>query len=302
MTRPFLCDACLILEPHLDGSGRRKLLQRLGDSGGEVFLNVAIACASCAGCRSGADGAELSCSRTRPRLTSERSTAKRSPRTRFKSTQRQRATHPSPDRDRPPRAAAIPLLLSRKFRRAASRLVADVDQPLGPRYLKRCTQSRKRLPNPRPMRPPPYSISLCQSASNRRALGVLRLHRRPRKSAASKSSRRGNCCAHLHPPELDVQVETNYTHPSPQIKEAYMLVLSSSQTWGGPNGTLFFHIVSRHAAMLYYQGRECSCAEEAFFYARRMIGRPRGTTPQPRRRMADGWARSVSEPQRTVSN
>ena len=41
----------IILEPHLDRRGGRKLLQRLGDSGGEVFLNVAIACASCAGCR-----------------------------------------------------------------------------------------------------------------------------------------------------------------------------------------------------------------------------------------------------------
>ena len=47
----LLSDAHLILEPHLDRRGGRKLLQRLGDSGGEVFLNVAIACASCAGCR-----------------------------------------------------------------------------------------------------------------------------------------------------------------------------------------------------------------------------------------------------------
>ena len=33
----------------------------------------------------------------------------------------------------------------------------------------------------------------------------------------------------------------------------------------------FFHIVSRHAVMPDHQGRECSCAEDAFFHARRMI-------------------------------
>ena len=33
----------------------------------------------------------------------------------------------------------------------------------------------------------------------------------------------------------------------------------------------FFHIVSRHAVMPDHQGRECSCAEDAFFHARRIV-------------------------------
>ena len=33
----------------------------------------------------------------------------------------------------------------------------------------------------------------------------------------------------------------------------------------------FFHIVSRHALMPDHQGRECSCAEDAFFHARRIV-------------------------------
>src|SRR5262252_2011657 len=57
------------------------------------FLKVAIASGSCLGCR----GRALICEkpsllRTRPRLTSDRSTPKRAPRTRLRSTQRQRAT------------------------------------------------------------------------------------------------------------------------------------------------------------------------------------------------------------------
>ena len=33
----------------------------------------------------------------------------------------------------------------------------------------------------------------------------------------------------------------------------------------------FFHIVSGHAVMPDHQGRECSCAEDAFFHARRIV-------------------------------
>ena len=33
----------------------------------------------------------------------------------------------------------------------------------------------------------------------------------------------------------------------------------------------FFHIVSRHAVMPDHQGRECSCVEDAFFHARRIV-------------------------------
>jgi len=33
----------------------------------------------------------------------------------------------------------------------------------------------------------------------------------------------------------------------------------------------FFHIASEHSVMPDHQGRECSCAEDAFFHARRMI-------------------------------
>ena len=33
----------------------------------------------------------------------------------------------------------------------------------------------------------------------------------------------------------------------------------------------FFHIVSRHAVIPDHQGRECSCAEDAFFHARRIV-------------------------------
>ena len=58
-----------------------------------LFLNVGIARSSCAGCRGRALIREkLSCLRMRPRLTSHRSTPKRSPRTRLRSTHRQRTT------------------------------------------------------------------------------------------------------------------------------------------------------------------------------------------------------------------
>ena len=33
----------------------------------------------------------------------------------------------------------------------------------------------------------------------------------------------------------------------------------------------FFHIVSGHAVIPDHQGRECSCAEDAFFHARRIV-------------------------------
>ena len=33
----------------------------------------------------------------------------------------------------------------------------------------------------------------------------------------------------------------------------------------------FFHIVSKHTVMPDHQGRECSCAEDAFFHARRIV-------------------------------
>src|SRR3989304_9174361 len=69
----LLSDPHFVLEPHLDRGGRCKLLQRLGNSGGEVFLNAAIACASCAGCRGRATscwrrstGAETGGTRSRP--------------------------------------------------------------------------------------------------------------------------------------------------------------------------------------------------------------------------------------------
>ena len=39
----------------------------------------------------------------------------------------------------------------------------------------------------------------------------------------------------------------------------------------GQMARYFFHIVSRHAVIPDHQGRECSCAEDAFFHARRMI-------------------------------
>ena len=33
----------------------------------------------------------------------------------------------------------------------------------------------------------------------------------------------------------------------------------------------YFHIASEHSVVSDQQGRECSCAEDAFFHARRMI-------------------------------
>src|SRR3979490_283732 len=91
--RVLLPDPHFILEPHLNRGSQCKSAHRFQYMGGEVFLKVAIACPSCLGCR----GRALICEkpsflRTRPRLTSDRSTPKRSPRTRFRSTQRQRAT------------------------------------------------------------------------------------------------------------------------------------------------------------------------------------------------------------------
>src|SRR6266849_2644952 len=87
----FLSHAHFILEPHFDRRSGPQLFHDLADPTGKVFLKVVIACASCAGCR----GRALICEKpsflsTRPRLTVDRSTPKRSSRTRFKSTQRQR--------------------------------------------------------------------------------------------------------------------------------------------------------------------------------------------------------------------
>ena len=60
----------------------------------------------------------------------------------------------------------------------------------------------------------------------------------------------------------------------------------------------FFHIASEHSLMPDHQGRECSCAEDAFFHARRMIDEAARYLDED-----DGrWVVRVSEPQLTVSN
>src|SRR3981189_1673535 len=89
----LLPDAHLVLEPDLDRRCRRKRIHNLCDQSGEVFLKAVIACASCAGCC----GRALICEKpsllsTRPIATVDRSTPKRCPRTRCKSTPRQRTT------------------------------------------------------------------------------------------------------------------------------------------------------------------------------------------------------------------
>jgi hypothetical protein len=55
----------------------------------------------------------------------------------------------------------------------------------------------------------------------------------------------------------------------------------------------FFHIASEQAVMQDHHGRECSCAEDAFFHARRMVDEAARYLDET---MVDGW--SVSEPQR----
>src|SRR4030088_904627 len=89
----LLPDAHLILEPDLDRRCRRKCIHNLCDQSGEVFLKAAIACASCAGC----NGRALICEKPsrlswRPIAAVDRSTPNWMPRTRCKSTHRQRTT------------------------------------------------------------------------------------------------------------------------------------------------------------------------------------------------------------------
>src|SRR3989304_6066256 len=89
----LLTDPHLVLEPHLDRRALAELAHDLRDLGRKVFLKVAIASGSCTGWR----GRALMCEKpsflsTRPRLTSDKSTPKRSRTTRLRSTQRQRTT------------------------------------------------------------------------------------------------------------------------------------------------------------------------------------------------------------------
>src|SRR4030081_3752379 len=130
----LLPDAHLVLEPDLDRCCRRKRIHNLCDQSGEVFLKAVIACASCAGCC----GRALICEKpsllsTRPIATVDRSTPKRCPRTRCKSTQRPRTT-PSFSGSGPASTS------SRNTSRCSVGLI--LMRPSGPLSLKRRTQSR----------------------------------------------------------------------------------------------------------------------------------------------------------------
>src|SRR6266571_7399858 len=189
----LLPDAHFVLEPHLDWRCGRKLRQRLGDSGGKLFLKVAIACASCAGCW----GRALMCEKpsflsARPRLTAERSTPKRSPRTRFKSTQRQRTT--------PSFSGSGPA--STSWRKSSSCSLESVRgrpdglmliSPSGPRSLKRCTQSRSVWRSMPPMRAASSRSIPSQTAASARSLRAwsasFAFPAKRRNSSVSKSSR-----------------------------------------------------------------------------------------------------------------
>src|ERR1700730_4800563 len=141
--RVLLSDPHFILEPHLDRGCQCKSAHGLQHTGWKTFfLKVAIASRSCLGC----SGRALMCEkpsflRTRPRLTSDRSTPKRSPRTRLRSTQRQRAT-PSFSGSGPAstrrRNSSICSFESFGGRPGDLALI----RPSAPSSLKRCTQSR----------------------------------------------------------------------------------------------------------------------------------------------------------------
>src|SRR3982075_4097218 len=137
----LLPNAHLILEPDLDRRCRRKCIHNLCDQSGEVFLKAVIACASCAGCSGRAPICEKPSRLSwRPIATVDRSTPNRAPRTRCKSTHRQRTTPcfsgsgPASTNCRNASCCS-----TESFGRRPAGLT--LMRPMGPCSLKRCTQS-----------------------------------------------------------------------------------------------------------------------------------------------------------------
>ena len=112
--------------------------------------------------------------KTRPRLTSDRSTPKRSRTTRFKSTQRQRTT-PSVSGSGPASTSCFNKSFCSSDRRGGRPVGLMSISPSGPCWLKRCAQSR----------------SVCRSMPPSRAASVRFIPSR----TAAKASKRRACAA-----------------------------------------------------------------------------------------------------------
>src|SRR6266852_8466390 len=141
----LLADPHFVLEPHFDRRPRGERAYDLRDLRRKVFLKAAIASGFWTGCC----GRALMCEkpsffRTRPKLTSDRSTPKRCPRTRFRSMQRQRTT-PSVAGSGPVSTSCLStsFCFSESFDGRPGGLMSI--SPSGPYSLKRCTPSQ-RLP------------------------------------------------------------------------------------------------------------------------------------------------------------
>src|SRR5260221_4809998 len=133
-------------DPHFDRRPRGERAYNLRDLRRNVFLKAAIASGFWTGCC----GRALMCAkpsffRTRPKLTSDRSTPKRCPRTRFRSMQRQRTT-PSVAGSGPVSDQLLEhfFLLLGEFLRPPGRL--DVDQSLWTVLVKAVHPVSQRLP------------------------------------------------------------------------------------------------------------------------------------------------------------
>src|SRR6202048_2762935 len=138
----LLADPHLVLEPDLNRRFRGEFGHDRRDLRRKVFLNAALVSRSCTGWR----GRALMCEKpsflsARPRLTSDRSTPKRCPRTRFRSTQRQRTTSSLSGF-----GAASASCFNASFCSSESfdgRPVGLMSiRPSGPYWLKRCAKSR----------------------------------------------------------------------------------------------------------------------------------------------------------------